>query len=92
MSLSIEPYLDMGIWSGDGIVWLPKQFFPTRNDAKRFALNEDIYDYWTEIRCRTEWMKRDRSHDASSYDEFESYYVRAEPGEDGAFECWRLGG
>lgn len=81
----------MGIWSGDGVVWLPKEHFPTRNDAKRFAVAEDIYDSWIDVRCRTEWMKPDADHEDSPFDEFESYYTGALPGEEGAFECWRLG-
>lgn len=77
--------LDMGIWSDDGIVWLPKELFPTRNDAKRFAVAEMDHE-WIEVRVRTKWMKRVR---LSLLDEY-GYYLLASPGEEGAFECWEI--
>jgi len=72
----------MGIWSDDGIVWLPKQNFPTRNDAKRFAVNE-MGHAWVEVRVRTCWMKPDPESS-------EGLYARSGQGEAGAFECWEV--
>lgn len=76
--------LDMGIWSEDGTVWLPKQLFPTRNDAKRFAVAE-MDHCWIDVRVRTKWMKHAPTSPLDDYG-----YHFAEPGEPGAFECWEV--
>lgn len=76
--------LDMGIWSEDGIVWLPKRLFPTRNDAKRFAVAE-MEHHWIDVRVRTKWMKHAPVSPLDDYG-----YHLAEPGEEGAFECWEI--
>lgn len=80
--------LDMGVWVHDGeIVWMPKAFRPTRNDAKRFAQAEmEIYD-WIDIRVSTCWIKEKRGTGGFH---FEAWYVLAEKGEPGAIECWRI--
>lgn len=78
--------LNMGIWWNDGErIWLPKEFCSTRNDAKRFALAECMSE-WVDVRVRTVWVRElpDRFWDG----EFD--YIRAERGEEGAFECWEI--
>ena len=85
--LFVEPdmsCLDMGIWSDDGTVWLPKRLYPTRSLAKKFAV-EFMGAHWLDVRCRTSWMAMDAEHDESGW------YIKALPGvHPGAFECWEL--
>lgn len=81
----IDP-LDMGIWSDDGTVWLPKRLYPTRNDAKRFAVAE-MFHTWIETRVRTRWM-RDRAGEPGVEADY-SFWL-CSPDDEGAFECWEI--
>lgn len=86
MSQTLPRYLDMGIWWNDGEkIWLPKEFCPTRNDAKRFAVAE-CYSDWIGVRVRTVWVE-EVPHELWS-DEFT--YRRVEKNTPGAFECWEI--
>lgn len=77
--------LDMGIWSSDGDrVWLPKALFPTRNDAKRFAV-ENCEASWIDVRVRTRWMV---SAPHGPLDDFPYHLTDAD--DEGAFECWEI--
>lgn len=76
----------MGVWFHDAeLIWLPKEFCPTRNDAKRFALAECDSD-WIDVRVRTVWVK-EIPHEFWT-DEFD--YWRVEKDAPGAFECWEI--
>ena len=83
---SIPKNLDMGIWFNDGeLIWLPKEFYPTRNDAKRFAVGEAGYD-WIDVRVRTRWAKETEPVGI----QFDKWYGPAEKDEPGAFEVWEV--
>ena len=76
--------LDMGIWSDDNsLVWLPKELYPARNDAKRFAVAE-LEAVWVEIRVRTAWMCPDEAF------LHEGLYVKCLPDHPEAIECWEI--
>ncbi len=78
-----DALLDMGIWSSSGDwVALPKAFFPARNDAKRFAV-ENCEAAWIDIRVKTTWMKDVAK---SAFCDFP--YVFSERDDPEAFECW----
>jgi hypothetical protein len=77
--------LKMGIWSEDGDrVWLPKELFPTRSDAKRFAV---MYceATWIDVRVRTRWMAY------APHSAFDDYpYHLTDKDDEGAFACWEI--
>lgn len=76
----------MGIWWNDGEkVWLPKAFYATRNDAKRFAVAE-CYSHWIDVRVRTVWVLE--VPDELWPDEF--LYRRSDKNTPGVFECWEI--
>ena len=86
MSQTLPRYLDMGIWWNDGErIWLPKEFCPTRNDAKRFAVRE-CYSDWILVRVRTVWVK-EIPHEVFAD---ESHYERSDRHDPDAFECWEI--
>ncbi len=86
LRMSVVPEnLDMGIWSDDNtLVWLPKAIYPSRNDAKRFAVQE-LEHTWIEVRVRTVWMCPDEDFMR------EGRYVKCLPDlNPDAIECWEI--
>lgn len=81
--------LDMGIWSDDGTVWLPKALYPKRSEAKMFAVREWPASY-IDVRCRTRWMRHAPDAPEAAYSEYEHYYVMCSKDDEGAFECWEI--
>ena len=78
--------LDMGIWEDGGTtVWLPRKLWPTRVDAKRFALLE-LDHHWVDTRLRLVMMR------ATDDQAREVFYERCGRDDPGAFECWELDG
>lgn len=76
--------LNMGIWSDDGTVWLPKQLFPLRSGAKMFAVDYLGHAY-IETRVRTRWMVFSPEYPGDE----QPYHVCAKD-HIGAFECWEV--
>jgi hypothetical protein len=76
--------LDMGIWSDDGTIWLPKALYPTRSEAKMWYAEQMTCDY-IDVRCRTRWMRVEPDPDYRDMP-----YVISEKDAEGAFECWEL--
>ena len=78
-----EDVLDMGIWSDDGTVWLPKALYPTRSHAKKFAV-ENFSATYIDVRVRTRWVR----YEPSAPPEI-AYEICAANAPD-AFECWEI--
>lgn len=76
--------VDMGIWADDGRIWLPKQLYTTRNDAKQFAV-EEAGATWIDVRVRSRWMKYAPT---SAFDDT-PYFVTEDRDPEG-FECWEI--
>jgi hypothetical protein len=79
----MNPNLDMGIWSDDGTIWLPKELYPTRGSAKMFAVEQGA-DF-LEVRVRTCWMYENPEPDI-----VDMPYQTTNPDRPGAFECWEI--
>ena len=83
----------MGVWSDGGdVVWLPREHYPTRMEAIRWAMRE-----WAvtlpEVRCRSRWLRYE-PHVARNADGSvawaEDYWIECAKDEPGAFPGWRL--
>ena len=73
----------MGIWSDDGTVWLPKALYPTRTEAKMFAV-ENCSATYIDVRVRSRFMRYEVTAPS------ELAYEMCAPNAPDAFECWEV--
>jgi hypothetical protein len=82
----------MGVWSEDGEVWLPREHYPKRSDAIRWAVDQWVCR-WIDVRCLSRWMRYEpllaRNFDGEVVWEEDRWFecARDFPG---AFPVWRL--
>ena len=81
---SVLDVLDMGIWSDDGTVWLPKELYPKRTEAKMFAVEHLSHSY-IDVRVRSRWMRCEPNPEIEDMP-----YEVSSPDAEGAFECWEI--
>lgn len=83
---------DMGIWSEDGEIWLPRSRYPKRSAAIQFAMREWSVTF-TEVSCWARWMRYEpfTAHNLDgSVAWTEDRWYECGRDEPGAFPVWRL--
>lgn len=83
----------MGIWTDSGdVVWLPRSFYPKRNDAIKWGM-EQFGCGFLDIRCHARWMRYEpfvaRKLDGSVAWQKDEWYECSEA-DPGAFKVWKL--
>lgn len=82
----------MGVWSDDGDpVWLPREHYPTRTEARYFAMRE-LDAMFMEVKVLSRWMRYD-PHIAGTREEplwWDDLWVECDRSEPNAFPVWRV--
>lgn len=74
---------EMGIHDDmDGTIWLARQHYPLRQDARRWFMDFTGCTF-LEARVTVDWMRFQPL-------DWEELWVRCKPEDPGAFKCWRL--
>lgn len=87
----------MGVWDEDAdTIWLPREHYPKRIDAIRFAM-EQWYCALPDVRCRSRWMRyQPRVVAGYTLDGYtdpgysEDQWWECEKNDPNAFQVWRL--
>lgn len=100
MSAAVEIKIPdrMGVWSEyDETIWLPREHYPTRWDAIKFAMQEWGTHHLPDVRCLSRYMRYD-PHVVEPFEwdgrkdpgYTEDLWIECSGNDEGAFRVWRL--
>lgn len=76
---------EMGAWSDEGVAWVPRSIYPTREAARTWYARE-IGEPWIDARVYARYARHDPE---SEYAESPEWWTECSADEPGAFPVWR---